>query len=333
MPAMSKMPEISVIVPVYNSEKYLDDCIRSIIGQSYTDWELLLIDDGSTDSSGKICDGYALQDSRIKVLHKENGGVSSSRNLGLDNACGNWVTFIDSDDWVEQDYLSDMAAHADSDVEIVMSYPKTYTEKGLELPAEHYGGLIASEDFSLLFSECGIGKYTYSVCKLYSLPWLREKHLRFPENISMGEDHIFLYEAILDACKVYVSPHSNYCYRYVASGLSKQLQAPDSEYYVYQRLYELINQIISRYSIKDYKVLQQFDAIIVRYVNRVLRTLYTQTLPRQKRLQILYSLDFSRINYKECGFSGFAKRILYSRHCIVIYDFLKYAMRSLKNLL
>lgn len=331
MPEMNKMPEISIIVPVYNSEKYLDDCIRSIIGQSYADWELLLIDDGSSDCSGKICDGYALQDSRIKVFHKENGGVSSSRNFGLANARGNWVTFIDSDDWVETDYLSNMAAYVDSGAEIVMSYPKTYTEKGLEFPPEHYGGLIVSENFSLLFSECGMGKYTYSVCKLYSLPWLREKHLCFPESISMGEDHIFLYEAILDAEKVYVSPHSSYCYRYVASGLSKQLQPPCSEYYAYQRLYELINQIILKYSINDEKVLQQFDVIIVRYINRVLSALYTYPLSRQKRLQILHSLDFTKINYKEYGFSGSVKHILYSRYCIVIYDFLKNLLYRLRK--
>lgn len=92
---------ISVIVPVYNTEKYLDRCIQSVLAQTYTNWELLLIDDGSTDSSGAICDKYAEQDSRIKVFHKENGGASSARNLGLDNAKGEWITFVDSDDWID----------------------------------------------------------------------------------------------------------------------------------------------------------------------------------------------------------------------------------------
>lgn len=91
-------PQISVIIPVYNAEKCLHRCIDSILLQTYIDFELLLIDDGSTDSSGIICDGYATQDSRIRVFHKSNGGVSSARNLGLDNALGEWVCFIDSDD-------------------------------------------------------------------------------------------------------------------------------------------------------------------------------------------------------------------------------------------
>ena len=94
------MDLISIIVPVYNTEKYLDRCIQSILSQTYTDFELLLIDDGSTDSSGVICDKYAEQDSRVRVFHKENGGVSSARNIGLDNANGVWITFCDSDDWV-----------------------------------------------------------------------------------------------------------------------------------------------------------------------------------------------------------------------------------------
>ena len=89
---------ISVIVPVYNTEKYLNRCVDSVLSQTYTDFELLLVDDGSTDSSGTICDSYALQDERVRVFHQVNGGVSSARKLGLDNAQGEWVTLIDSDD-------------------------------------------------------------------------------------------------------------------------------------------------------------------------------------------------------------------------------------------
>lgn len=100
------MPKISVIVPVYNVEKYLRQCIDSVLLQSYVDFELLLINDGSKDSSGKICDEYAARDSRVRVLHKENGGVSSARNLGLDNAQGEWIMFLDADDfWADNNIL------------------------------------------------------------------------------------------------------------------------------------------------------------------------------------------------------------------------------------
>lgn len=112
----STTPTISVIVPVYNTEKYLRRCIDSVLAQTYADFELLLIDDGSKDKSGEICDEYAQKDARVRVFHKENGGVSSARNLGLDNARGEWVAFVDSDDYIEENYLKSFEGNLDADL-------------------------------------------------------------------------------------------------------------------------------------------------------------------------------------------------------------------------
>ena len=98
------MPEISVIVPVYNVERYLTRCIDSILAQTYQNFELILVDDGSTDGSGTLCDSYMKKDSRIKVIHKKNGGLSDARNSGIDAAEGEFLSFIDSDDWVRPDF-------------------------------------------------------------------------------------------------------------------------------------------------------------------------------------------------------------------------------------
>ena len=103
---------ISIIVPVYNSEKYLDRCIQSILGQTHKDLELLLVDDGSTDSSGSICDRYAMEDARVRVFHKANGGASTARNLGLDEAQGDWIAFVDSDDWIDAEMYEEMLSAA-----------------------------------------------------------------------------------------------------------------------------------------------------------------------------------------------------------------------------
>lgn len=97
------MPEISIIVPVYKVEKYLDRCVNSILNQTFTDFELILVDDGSPDCCPTMCDEWEKKDHRIKVIHKENGGLSSARNAGLDVACGNFIGFVDSDDWIEED--------------------------------------------------------------------------------------------------------------------------------------------------------------------------------------------------------------------------------------
>ena len=94
------MPKLSVIVPVYKAEAVLETCVASVLAQTFSDWELLLIDDGSPDGSGKLCDGYAAQDSRVRVFHKPNGGVSSARNLGMAEAVGDYILFIDADDWI-----------------------------------------------------------------------------------------------------------------------------------------------------------------------------------------------------------------------------------------
>ncbi|MCT0015469.1 glycosyltransferase family 2 protein, partial [Lactococcus lactis subsp. lactis] len=102
------MPKISVIVPVYNVEKLLRRCLDSIINQSFEDFELLLIDDGSKDNSGQICDHYKKQDERVRVWHIPNGGQSAARNLGIDNVQGDFIAFIDSDDFVELDYLEQL---------------------------------------------------------------------------------------------------------------------------------------------------------------------------------------------------------------------------------
>ena len=106
---MENKVELSIIVPVYNTEKYLHRCINSILAQTYSDFELILVDDGSPDNSGKICEEYAEKDSRIQVIHQKNGGQSSARNTGIDwalaNSDSNWLTFIDSDDWVHTRYL------------------------------------------------------------------------------------------------------------------------------------------------------------------------------------------------------------------------------------
>lgn len=128
---------ISVIVPVCNVEPYLRKCLDSVVGQTYRDLEILIIDDGSTDKSGRICDEYAERDERVKVFHTENRGLSAARNLGLDNATGDWIGFVDSDDWIEPDMYEALlrkAEETEADVVECGCYTD-YTTKTIEHPA------------------------------------------------------------------------------------------------------------------------------------------------------------------------------------------------------
>lgn len=152
---------ISVIVPVYNVEKYLQDCVESIINQTYKNLEIILVDDGATDTSGKLCDEFAIKDNRIKVIHKTNGGLSDARNAGLDVARGEYISFIDSDDWIAPDmYEKMMAAISEYEVDLCCAgrydvYDGTKFE-GL-CPREN--GKITSSDFlkrMLIAEECDV---------------------------------------------------------------------------------------------------------------------------------------------------------------------------------
>ena len=176
------MPKISIIIPVYNAEKYLRNCLDSVLNQSFADWEMLLVDDGSTDASPSICDEYAAKDGRIRVFHKENGGVSSARNLGLDNAKGEYITFIDSDDWWEEGAMTPETFSSGCDVIQIPrnrgSFYKAYT-KDIHCPTRDEVVAFLDDNF---YNECWGRFYKTSVIG----------SVRFDETIRMGEDALFL---------------------------------------------------------------------------------------------------------------------------------------------
>ena len=127
------MKKISIIVPVYKTEQYLDRCVESIVNQTYNNLEIILVDDGSADNCPAMCDKWAEKDNRIKVIHKENGGVSSARNAGIDAASGEYIGFVDGDDWIDTDMYDFLMSHFDDDTDIVRcSYRKVYENSDTE---------------------------------------------------------------------------------------------------------------------------------------------------------------------------------------------------------
>lgn len=180
-------PKISIIIPVYNSEKYLKKCLDSILLQSFRNFELLLINDGSTDSSGRICDEYAKKSERIRVFHKANGGVSSARNIGLDKARGEWVMFVDSDDWLEDNALYIVSKNIDNNLRLFQfnTYRIYDTKKEL------------SDKKLRECCFCGIKKYSdYAKPELWNYCFnhnvISALGLRF-NDIKYAEDQLFVY--------------------------------------------------------------------------------------------------------------------------------------------
>ena len=207
-----KTPKVSVIVPVYKVEKYLPECIDSILAQTFTDFELILVDDGSPDNSGKICDDYAARDSRIRVFHKENGGVSSARNLGLDNARGEWIMFVDSDDWIESGMLNAfLNSIIGENVDFV--YCCLLLDKPRSSVKIKQGdvGVFSSEEILYgLLSGAGVGGGP--CCKLYRNSILNEFRVRFNEDISIFEDLLFVAQYIKRIIKGKSISDSHYHY-------------------------------------------------------------------------------------------------------------------------
>lgn len=206
-----EMPEISIIVPVYNIDRYLSRCIDSILKQSLKDFELILVDDGSTDQSGNICDNYGQKDKRIKVLHKINGGVSSARNLGLNEARGNYIGFVDGDDWIESDMyeilISSMKkAGADICVGLYIKDCINFSEVDFSKQTEKmWSSQKALEN--MLKREL----FSWELCdKVYKKDLLKD--ILFNEKISNGEDLLINWELFNKASVVYYKPISKYHY-------------------------------------------------------------------------------------------------------------------------
>ena len=184
---------ISVIIPVYNCIRTLDKCIEAICAQTIEDWELLLVDDGSTDGSDRLCDRFASEDARIHAFHKPNGGVSSARNMGLDHAKGEYVMFCDSDDWVEPEWCEQLylAEIENPGCQPICNYFRSAPDRetiNREAQCRNVGECIAKADF-----------FSLNQYELLGIPWnkafkrsiLEENHIRFRLDLSLGEDLIF----------------------------------------------------------------------------------------------------------------------------------------------
>lgn len=201
---------VSIIVPVYNAEIYIDPCIKSILNQTYTNFELLLIDDGSTDASGEICERFAQKDNRVKVIHNTNHGVSYSRNMGLALAKGEYIAFCDADDLYKRNYLMEMwnaAQFQDADI-VICNY--SYLHKPQNKICERASGSIEKEEiYRRMFINNTIGGFVWN--KFFRKSTI--VGIQFDENMQICEDTYFVCRSLKNAEKVYYVGDPLYLYR------------------------------------------------------------------------------------------------------------------------
>jgi len=212
---------ISVIVPVYNVAPYLQKCVTSILCQTYTHLELILVDDGSTDGSSELCDHLGAQDSRIHIYHQRNQGVSSARNLGIDVATGDFLCFVDADDWIDSSYLESLLCLPSGpgiplriSSTVVLEQGSRSTKKELLTP----GSQNATSTFQALLSLDA----TFVVLCLFSTRVFENGHNRFDCGIACGEDVLFLFELFREYPKVQVAKTDGYHYRLRSGSASRR---------------------------------------------------------------------------------------------------------------
>lgn len=207
-------PVVSIVIPVYNTSPYLTRCVESVLCQSYSDFEIILVDDGSTDDSGIIADRFAEEDKRVHVFHKNNAGVSSARNYGISYAQGEWIVFVDSDDFLSECYLETVLKATNPDTDFCLCNFDMLTENGMETYKTFQPGDSMSETLHNLFM-CG---WIFVTGILFKKSFLKVNRLLFPEHINYTEDVWFVTRAVYYAKSIQKITAPLYRYNCINTG-------------------------------------------------------------------------------------------------------------------
>lgn len=264
-------PLISIVVPVYNASKTIERCIKSVLSQTYSQFELIIIDDGSTDDSLAICEKFAMSDSRIIVRHQENKGVSAARNLGISQCNGEWISFVDSDDYLEESFLHDLITDSSDCDLIVGGYMKKYVKtnqevKGVQFPNKY---IEKGDDCMPIWDE--ILLYGTPWGKLFKSSIIKTYNITFPIDFSLCEDHIFNYDFRMHTKRIKLSDKNGYFY--VNNGtatLSRNTSVdPDLKWKAFLILSEKLKEIIRKFNFKSDCIPLTNSSMIRLYVSTI----------------------------------------------------------------
>lgn len=275
---------ISVIVPIFNAEKYLEECIVSLLEQKYTDFELILINDGSTDNSAEICQDWVRQDTRIKYYEKQNSGVSETRNFGLDRANGEFICFVDADDCVSKNYLSDFMDLFEEGV-LVCCDVQAFTEN-IGISDINDSIVIIENMYDSIFYPC----QAFMCNRMYEKKIIEKNKLRFDKNIKMCEDLCFNL-AYFEYCKkVKYFKKNNYYYRKIQSSASKNLNNKNW-FTIYKAMEILMNryELFSEYGKR--KVVYFVNSVLIesKYREKICKNSF-----KEKRVYLIKELNKKR---------------------------------------
>ena len=281
---MNNVPKISIIVPIYNIEKYISKCIDSILTQTYKDWELILVNDGSTDNSGKICDEYVLKDNRIKVIHKKNEGVTATRDRGVKEAKGEFLFFIDGDDYITENALElFINKQKENDADLVKGSYCTITNKNEII-----------DNFILPYNIKTIKEYFYTITLGYWNIWntlyktnIFKKHINIPYNITIGEDQLCNIQYLLGIENIKIIQDITYFYVQRSNSVVHTIYKKKVKEY---RLYLLLLRELDKthnHFIGKFKYVSDLKFIIAKFIILVL--IYGKENMFNKHKKIIFS--------------------------------------------
>lgn len=304
---------VSVIVPVYKAELSIKKCAESILRQSYANIELFLVDDGSPDNSGKICDEIALSDSRVKVIHKPNGGPSSARNKGVQDANGDYLVFADADDWIDPDYVVTLLTQITTEkASIIMSGNTTHPFKVRDgvyqtFNRSQFAEVIESFKFFLKGDPWG---------KMFNASLIKDNEILFPDGVKFGEDLVFFYDALLCSDRIVYTSYSGYHYENInEDSLVSIYNSFEVEYKGYNDFQTVLHSFEQRYNIKKESLSNNYSWLFF-FLMRSVKTVYKpgrNFLKRKERLSKIYFVvnnnDLSQFLFISPSFNWFDKTI------------------------
>lgn len=323
------MDKISVIIPAFNSAPTIEKCVRSVLSQSYPFFEVILVDDGSTDNTLALCRKFAESDKRVTVFHQDNKGVSAARNLGLEKACGEWITFVDSDDSVNLDYLSRMHACVSATPDVAL-YVGSVNVFRMGKSAEFLrmsNGIVSSSDLDSLFGERELHKHGFPFAKLYKLSLLKKNHIKFDVKQNMAEDCVLMINYILscssDASYVYFDEVANYDYFVQPKSLSTTCGTFDQELYNYRNIRKLFSQLIDM--VHPLSAKKKLHSSIGWYADRCVNAIYKNPHGGKKeRIKCLKTLGSSDILFRhDDSFKQKVMKLVLISGLYGIYDFIR----------
>lgn len=329
------MVKVSVIVPVYNAEQYISSCVGSILAQKFTDFELILVNDGSTDDSLAICRSYLDKDSRVIVCNQPNGGASSARNHGIDVSKGEYICFVDADDYVNENYLlhlyQDMGL--DANIDLVM-HGMIRVNRETSTPITYSETRTYTLDEGTFFKDVNLNRMCGPYCKLFKHDIISNNGIRFNEKIIYAEDFDFLAKYMLHCRKVRTAKCQNYFYVAYGNTVSSRFYSFEQEHSGMKNLFESLTNLNDKFQNKALD--KQIKAYQVYYTSRVLTSIYEPPRPnRSVRLKNLKSIESAFVQvyrdyYVPLATNDRIFKYLFVNKCYRLFD-LASVMRRIKQ--